>query len=332
MPDAVDTVASVSRTSVSRFVSFAVFPLLLFPSFVPGCGPSAQPGGVVNLDVTAARLLPQGARQVAVFRDGVLVGETSNATERQRAASVSKIITAAAVFALVDQGKLSLDERLDSVVDLAAYGIVPAGNKGAITVADLLGNTSGLLADRGEWFGGRFTSCVEAARVSLARRSGSPGRYVYSNTNFCLLSLVVAQRAQMGYQEAVRSLVFAPLGIDAEYDPEYVRLEGAGAWRISAHDVALLVDALDPDGAGPHVFLTPESRALMSAPRTYNYGLGVWRWPSGAWGHSGTLNAARNIVVHLPTGETVAVMVQANSPASGLDLYSVAQKMAAAVV
>ncbi len=327
----VDTVASMRRPYRSRVALLAAFPLLLFPSYVPGCTQPEQSGQVVNLDAVAARLLSQGNRQVAVFRDGVLVGETSNAHERQRAASVSKIITSAAVFALVDQGKLSLDEQLGAIVDLASFGIVPAAGKADSTVADLLGNTSGLPADRGEWFGGRFTSCVEAARVALARRGGSPGRYVYSNTNFCLLSLVVSARAQMGYQDAVRDLVFVPLGIDAEYDPAYVRLEGAGAWMISAHDIGLLVDALDPDGLGSRVLLSPGARALMSAPRTYNYGLGVWRWPTGAWGHSGSLNAARNIVVHLPTGETVAVMVQANSPASGLDLYNVAKRFAASV-
>ena len=285
-------------------------------------------GDAANLDAVAARALPQGNRSVAVFRDGELIGATSNAFVRQRGASVSKIITAAAVFALVDEGRLSLSERLGAVLDLAALGVSPAPGNADIPVADLLGHTSGLPADRAAWFGGGYGSCETAARVALSRPNGGLGRYTYSNTNFCLLSLIVAARAGMPYQQAVREFVFTPLGIDAEYDPRYTRLEGAGAWRISAHDLGLVVDSLDPDGGGPNVLLSAASREMMIAARTPNYGLGVWRWDSSAWGHSGTLDAARNIVVHLPSGHTVAVMLQANNPSSGLDLYRTAQAIA----
>jgi CubicO group peptidase (beta-lactamase class C family) len=286
-------------------------------------------GDAANLDAAAARALPQGNRSVAVFRDGELIGFTSNALVRQRGASVSMIITAAAVFALVDKGRLSLSERLGTVLDLAALGVSPAPENADILVADLLGHTSGLPADRAAWFGGGYWSCEAAARVALARPNGGIGRYTYSNTNFCLLSLILAARTGVSYQQAVRDLVFTPLGIDAEYDPRYTRLEGAGAWRISALDLGLLVDALDPDGLGPNVLLSAASREMMTAARTPNYGLGVWRWDSSAWGHSGTLDAARNIVVRLPSGHTVAVMLQANNPASGLDLYRTAQAIAA---
>jgi D-alanyl-D-alanine carboxypeptidase len=274
----------------------------------------------------AAKHFKGRPHQAALYRNGVLIAATGGAGTAQRAASVSKVATAAAVFALVDAGRLTLNETLG---DHFGPGIHPSVRQ--VTVSQLLSHTSGFPAERDRWFGGSYRNCLYAAATAVNRSTPGHGRYQYSNTNYCVLSIIVALRTGGDYQRAVHELVFAPLGITtASYDPSYVRLEGAGAWKMSAVDAGRLLVAVDPARPEQTLLSTP-SRSAMVAGTSYNYGRGLWRWPDGSYGHSGTLNAARNIVVRLPNGDVVAVMVQANSPTSGLALLPVARALSAAV-
>lgn len=276
--------------------------------------------------------------EVVVVRDGKVVAQASSAPGQvlvaQRAASISKALTAAAVFRMVEAGKL----RLDSLV----LPLLPSSVRqsarfswSSLTVDELLTQKSGLPADRAAWFNGTFSSCREAAAITLAREPLAKS-YEYSNTNFCLLSLVLEASAGLSYEQAMRKWVFVPLGLSsAQIDPQYVRLLGAGAWRISPRDLASFLCTID--AASPRTsfcksgFFSRVSQFAMTYPSSYNYGRGVWRFPSGAWGHSGTLNSARNLMAVLPNGSVVVAMVQTNSVASGLDLYPAVQRLSTVV-
>ena len=88
-------------------------------------------------------------------------------------------------------------------------------------------------------------------------------------------------------------------------------------FRSSASDVALLVDALSRD----ELFHTPAPANLMRTPSSagpedgnWEYGLGVRIFANGSWGHSGTLEAAHDMVVKLNDGTVVAVFVNGEEP------------------
>jgi D-alanyl-D-alanine carboxypeptidase len=166
---------------------------------------------------------------------------------------------------------------------------------------------------------------------------GDPGRaFVYSNLNYVLLGRLAGWRMGMPWFAAVQRLVLDPLGIedwlvgttsghedgDALHTSKEGRnymelLEGAGAWLGRASDVALILDALN-EGS---FFRSPATSRLMRQPSSagppnedWTYGLGLRIFPSGLWGHSGTLEAAHDMVVSLPDGTVVAVLVNGEEP------------------
>lgn len=286
---------------------------------------SGAPTDVLNLDSVSRRVLGSLPHQAVVYRSGKLHASTSSADRIQRSASLSKMITAAALFVLVDRNQVELQTNLLTLFPDAH------GSFASISIQQLLAHQSGIPAERNRWFGGDFTSCEKAAGIVLTRGVRSTGLYQYSNTNYCLLSLVIAAITKKDYREAVFELVFRPLDISTPvFDPDYLRLAGAGAWKISPIDIGKLLVSLDPEADSPHL-LSKSSALKMIGPSSNNYGHGMWRWPNGSFGHSGTLNLARNIAVRLNNKDVVVIMAQTNSLNSGLDLFARAQSISSSV-
>lgn len=238
-------------------------------------------------------------------------------------ASISKAITAMTIMQLIEEGRLELESTLRDVLPPEIMNDA----WGDVTIAQLLSHTSGFEADRERWFNSSYFSCVEAFSLTVNRRTRPVSNsYAYSNTNFCALSLVIVSITGLSFEEATYRYVFRPLGIARQsLDSEYANLLGAGGWRLSALDTARIVSALDPQAAiSP---LTVASRQKMIERTTYEYGLGVWIFGNDAFGHSGTLNRARNIAIRLPSQRVVVILTQASYPESGLELESVAQRI-----
>ena len=237
-------------------------------------------------------------------------------------ASISKLVTSMTVMRLVETGRLSLDSTLG---DILSASLVPEQWR-PVTIAQLLSHTSGFSADRDRWFNDTYRSCLDAFSRTVRRDSRAASGYEYSNTNFCALSLAVGASSGPSYDDAAYRLVLRPLGIDRKtMDPQYAHLAGAGGWRMSALDIARITSALDPAAvASP---LTPSTRTSMIQQTTFNYGLGVWIWDPGTYGHSGTLYRSRNIAVRLPSGRVAVILTQATFPDSGLDLLPIAQRI-----
>lgn len=282
--------------------------------------------------------------QVVVVRDGEVVASAASAPGGldvpRRLASISKTITAVAVFRLVEAGRLSLDTRAIDVLPELFVGAQESWSE--LTVDDLLTHRSGLPKNTDQWFSEEWDSCKEAVtdRLAAIRRSDRPS-YLYSNTNYCMLSLIVAAVTKKPYAAAVRSLVLAPLGIENwRIDVKYLRLLGAGAWQLSPLDVARLFCTIDPGSPRGEFcadgFLSEASRQSIVDPTSVDYGRGILHWNSGVWGHSGTLDETRTLAAHLPSGEVVVLMTQyplATDPPvdSGSDLVPWALELAEVV-
>ncbi|PQO41093.1 D-aminoacylase [Blastopirellula marina] len=146
-----------------------------------------------------------------------------------RLASVSKPITAVAIMQLIEQGKLSMD---DKVFEILKYEPILEGKAkfdkrlNDITIRHLLQHRGGW--DRDKSFDAMFRSvdfanlaqmpppadCDAIIRVMLGKPLDfDPGeRYAYSNLGYCILGRVIEKLTGESYADYVQNHVLHPLG------------------------------------------------------------------------------------------------------------------------
>jgi D-alanyl-D-alanine carboxypeptidase len=144
--------------------------------------------------------------------------------------SITKTFTAVATLRLVDEGKLSLDEKVTAILDQPVVKRVPYIPD--ITVRQLLDHSSGIYPTNNdptylktligaEAFSGRVWTSEEM--VELATRpenkpAAKPGEgHPYSDTNYILLGMIVERVSREPYKAHVARTILQPLGMDATY-------------------------------------------------------------------------------------------------------------------
>lgn len=166
-----------------------------------------------------------------------------------RLGSVSKMYTSTVVLRLVEDGLLSLDDRLSHF--LPGF---PRGEE--VSIRDLLAHTSGLRdfylylylrPDRAEMIELVTRRWSAEELLDLSARFGfsfDPGsEWAYSNTNYYLLGVVIERVTGRPLAQAYRSYIYEPLGIEdtwlSEHEPPRVPLRTTGymghvdAWKHS---------------------------------------------------------------------------------------------------
>lgn len=161
-------------------------------------------------------------------------------------ASVSKQFTAMAIMLLARDGKLSIDDNIRKYLpEIPDYGT-------PITIRHLLTHTSGL---RDQWelialARGRFEEdrITEADVMDIIPRQTAlnfpPGsEYIYSNTGFTLLGVIVKRVSGQSLRDFADERIFKPLGMtNTHFHDDYTMLvpgrtsayaTRAGAWHVS---------------------------------------------------------------------------------------------------
>ena len=258
-------------------------------------------------------------------------------------ASNSKLLTATAAMQLVEAGQVGLG-RAGAGQPGSRLGVAPTdGGIPGITLRHLLSHTSGFPQYEATFFGGAADTCEEAAARGLSNGLLAPPgtAYRYSNMNYCVLGLVIEELTGRPYESVILERVLRPLGIDdmrlaGTYDvrPGDVAhpttpgrtfmeaLAGAGAWIGTPTDLVAIIDGLDRSRPGWHP-LSAATVDQMQAPQPgigyssgHWYGLGLRVWADGTWGHTGTVENARSMVIRRPDGITWAVTVSGNTPSN----------------
>jgi CubicO group peptidase (beta-lactamase class C family) len=134
------------------------------------------------------------------------------------AASIAKQFTAMAVMLLARDGKLSFDDDIRKYIpELPDYGT-------RVTIRHLLTHTSGLrdffemlILARGRFEEDRVT---EADMMDIVTRQKAlnftPGdEYLYSNTGYALLGIIVKRVAGQSLRDFAAARIFAPLGMSS---------------------------------------------------------------------------------------------------------------------
>lgn len=237
-------------------------------------------------------------------------------------ASITKTFTAALVLQLIDEGRLSLHDR---VAELLPDVPVPAD----VTVEQLLRHTSGiadLLTPLRDPLNAAIERLWQPAEVVAA--VGQPWfaagtAWAYSNTNYVLLGMIVERVGDRPFKKQLRDRLLSPLGLDStgelltHWAPPLMAPSWASAFRASgsmyasAHDLLRWGDAL----YGGWV-LSPEALEHMIDFRRHGYGMGAEKIKVGqesGYGHSGLLRGYTSLLVHLPdSGITLVVMGTTN--------------------
>jgi D-alanyl-D-alanine carboxypeptidase len=264
--------------------------------------------------------------------------------DRFRIASITKTFVATLVLQLVAEGKLGLDDPVESRLP----GVVPNG--GAITLRELLNHTSGLFdytEDPG--FDGAVTSDpgrtwtpqeLLAYSTQHAPLFAPGSGWSYSNTDYIVLGLVVEAAAGETLARQLSTRFFQPLRLASTSLPSDAAIEGRHAHGyIGSATVPLppgtLLDlaGLSPSelwAAGGGVsnaadvtrfyaqllggrLLPPELLSAMRtlAPRS-NFGLGLEQVITRcgqAFGHEGDFPGYRSIVYARRDGRRVALVM-----------------------
>jgi Beta-lactamase class C and other penicillin binding proteins len=185
---------------------------------------------------------------IAVSKDGKLIyargfgyADTASREETQpynkfRIASISKLITAVAVMKLVDDGKLSLNDRVfgsDAILNDPYFSNPKDKRVYGITVAHLLSHEGGWSL---RWGDQMFMPLVVAEKMGVKppvdtrtiirfvldkRLHFTPGTgKAYSNLGYSILGLVIEKVSGMPYEDYCKKAVLEPLGI---YDMSLAR-------------------------------------------------------------------------------------------------------------
>lgn len=144
------------------------------------------------------------------------------------AGSVSKQFTAAAVLLLAQQGKLSIDDQVRKhIPELPDYGA-------SLTIRHMLNHTSGLrdwgtvAAVEGWPRGSRVHTHDHVLDIASRQRSLNfrPGsEYLYSNTGYNLLTIIVQRASGRSFADFTRTEIFEPLGMArTSWRDDYTRI------------------------------------------------------------------------------------------------------------
>jgi CubicO group peptidase (beta-lactamase class C family) len=302
-------------------------------SVLSGFSPEA-PGVVVMArlgDVTASR-----AVGLAVSDPAVPLGPDSVCY----VGSVAKQFTAACVAAARDSGCVSFEDPVSRwLPELPSWAAT-------MTVDDLLGHRSGL-ADyftveglRGRQVDGDFD---DAALVRLLQTFGEIGfdpgsRFEYSNTNYVLLTIIVARATGVPFPAFARTSLFEPLGMmdsrflagtsppfpaarayreaDGEWivDDPVLGVVGDGGMRTTARDLLTWLDALHHGGVTDSMRDVLMEEGALSSSLSTGYARGLMHRTHAGRAvvcHGGGLGGWRAEALHVPNAD-LSVAVVAN--------------------
>jgi CubicO group peptidase (beta-lactamase class C family) len=278
-----------------------------------------------------------------------------NTKDRFRIASVSKSITSVTIMRLVEQGRLSLDQRVFGTGAIlgTTYGTQPYGaGITAITVDELLHHTSG------GWPNDRDDPMLVNLSMSIDQLiswtldnrllASSPGSaYAYSNFGYAVLGRVIERVTGVSYASAVKTLVLDPAGITdmaiggntlADRQPHEVkyygqggqdpysrnvsRMDSNGGWIATAQSLARLLVRVDGLAGKPDL-LSGATIAVMTTGSSANPGYAAgWSVDTlGNWWHSGGLLGTASVIGRTVLGGNYSYVILVNTRSAASTFY-----------
>ena len=255
-------------------------------------------------------------------------------------ASVSKVLTAAVVLKLIDRDKLTLDQKVNTILPEFPYE--------DITIKMLLNHRSGLpnyayfCDDRKIWDRSMLTNqdildLFAQHKFSLYFRPDK--KFGYCNTNYAMLALVIEKVTHMNYRDAMKKILFDPLGMEDTFVFDYQNDKENVSQSYKGNNVLYGFDFLDDVYGDKNIYSTPRdllkfdlatySKEFLN-PELYdqvfkgysyetkgvkNYGLGIrmheWKTGEKLFYHNGWWHGNTSSYVTLKK-DTVAIIALSN--------------------
>lgn len=256
----------------------------------------------------------------ANFRDKRLITKSTPL----HIASVSKVITATAILKLVNAKRIDLDQKVNTILKEFPYPDV--------TIKTLLNHRSGLRSyayftdrDKTIWDRHNILTNQDILTIMATKNIGlefkTDTRFSYCNTNYAMLALIIEKITKQSYEDAMKKIIFEPLGMKNTYVFNYNRDKDTAVTSYKGNKVEIGTDYLDAVYGDKNIystprdllkfdrarnnpnFLTPELIAMVYKPYsnerkgTKNYGLGIRmvNWDTGqnfyfhnGWWHGNT--------------------------------------------
>jgi len=289
---------------------------------------------------------------MAFGRDGVMLreaaygfadttkGVTMTQSTLMRIASCSKPLTSLGVFALVEAGKLGLDDKIfgkDGLLPSMKTGAGPAEWINAVTVRHLLTHTAG--GWRNETGDPVFAwpeldqHDMIARTLNERKLDFAPGsHYAYSNFGYVLLARVIEARSGLTYEQYVRRAALAKYGAGqmrlggdksgageaTYYGPESYsmqpkKMDGNGGWIATPGDLVKVLMGLGG--------LSAQSRLVMFTGSSANAGYGCGWGVNGAgteW-HNGGMPGTSSVMVRTERGLCWSAIMNERPEGADLD-------------
>ena len=252
-----------------------------------------------------------------------------------RIASLTKMITSAAIFTLVEQNRLKLSDKVigPGAILGTDYGQPPySAGIADITVEQLLTHTSGGWTNDGRdpMFTHPAMNHAELITWTLANRplDHLPGKnFAYSNFGYCILGRVIEKLTSQPYPDFVRAEVLSRCGIndmviaanrlekrrsdevkyygqgENPYEANVARMDSHGGWLARPSDLVQFLMHID-GYSKPANILKPHTIQVMTTPSSANrqYAKGLMITDNGNWWHDGSLAGTTTIAVRTHGG------------------------------
>lgn len=256
----------------------------------------------------------------ANFRNKVLISSDTPL----HIASVSKVLTATAILKLVNANRINLDQKVTTILQDFPYP--------EVTIRTLLDHRSGMRSysyftdrDPNVWDRHKILTNQELLTIMRTKNIGleykTDTHFSYCNTNYAMLALVIEKVTKLKYKEAMKEIIFKPLGMKNTFVMDYDTERKTVAPSYKGNRVEIGMDYLDAIYGDKNIFSTPRDLLKFDRARnspdflkpdllaqvykgysnerkgTKNYGLGIRmiNWDSGqnfyfhnGWWHGNT--------------------------------------------
>jgi CubicO group peptidase (beta-lactamase class C family) len=225
-------------------------------------------------------------------------------------ASVSKVLTATAVLELINKGKIKLNQKVNTILKTFPYP--------NITIKTLLNHRSGLrnyayfTEEPGVWDRKKILTNEDLLRIlgekNIQLEFLTDKRFAYCNTNYAMLALVIEKITGLKYPEAMKEMIFEPLGMVHSFVMDYDKDRKNVAPSYKGNNVEIGMDYLDCIYGDKNIYSTP--RDLMkfdlarNAPTFLNTDLKNEIYKGYSNEHNGTKNYGLGIrMIDWETGQ-----------------------------
>lgn len=188
-----------------------------------------------------------------------------NAETPLHIASISKVLTSLAILKLVEFKKLKLNDRVDQYLSGFPYE--------KVRIEDLLNHRSGLpnylylSEDKKYWDQEKMMTNEDVLQMLIDKKPPlftEPGtHFAYNNTNFVLLALIIEKITGKKYPQAMKYMVFEPLGMTHTFVMEFDKDSATVSKSYYFNGRNWKYDHLDKTYGDKNIYSTPRDLFKM---------------------------------------------------------------------